>query len=269
MKTKISIIGCGWLGLPLAKHLIKEGFDIKGSTTSHLKLDHLKSSNIDPYVIRLSETKIEGDVHRFLLNSKIVIINIPPGLRKNPNKNHVNEIKHLITHIEAQHIKHVLYISSTSVYKNEASMPNITVENLPNAVSNNGRQLITIEQMLQDNPNFETTILRFSGLLDAKRHPGQMLSGKIDLKNGDAPINLIHKDDCIKIISKLIKGNIWNAVFNASNPLHPSKKSFYTQYCKANHLPLPHFNTSLKNEGKLIDSSKLIQLLNYSFETAL
>jgi 3-hydroxyisobutyrate dehydrogenase-like beta-hydroxyacid dehydrogenase len=31
--TKISILGCGWLGFPLAKALLKDGFTVKGSTT--------------------------------------------------------------------------------------------------------------------------------------------------------------------------------------------------------------------------------------------
>ena len=30
--TQISILGCGWLGLPLAKALLKNGFSVKGST---------------------------------------------------------------------------------------------------------------------------------------------------------------------------------------------------------------------------------------------
>jgi 3-hydroxyisobutyrate dehydrogenase-like beta-hydroxyacid dehydrogenase len=30
----ISILGCGWLGVPLAKHLIQKGFSVKGSVTS-------------------------------------------------------------------------------------------------------------------------------------------------------------------------------------------------------------------------------------------
>lgn len=269
MNTQISIIGTGWLGFPLAKHLIHKGYNVKGSTTSESKLIHLSDCKIHPYLINLNNTNVEGDVTGFLAGSDTVIINIPPSLRKNPNKNHVKEIEHLVRHLETEHIKKVLYISSTSVYKNEAHIPNITEIDSPNATSNSGQQLIAIEQMLQNNSNFKTTILRFSGLLDSKRHPGKFLSGKTELKNADAPVNLIHQNDCIKIISKLIENNIWNISINASNPFHPSKKEYYTDYCKTNRLPLPHFNLKEENIGKLIDSSKLVQLLNYDFETGL
>ena len=40
-KQRISILGCGWLGLPLAKELLDRSFEVKGSTTSSNKLDQL------------------------------------------------------------------------------------------------------------------------------------------------------------------------------------------------------------------------------------
>ena len=79
---KVSILGCGWLGFPLAKKLIEIDFEVKGSTTSENKLDLLKSNNIEPFLITISEDKITGTISEFLYDSEILIINIPPGLRK-------------------------------------------------------------------------------------------------------------------------------------------------------------------------------------------
>ncbi|WP_258929290.1 hypothetical protein [Flavobacterium davisii] len=41
-RQKISLLGCGWLGLPLAESLIKKGYEIKGSTTNLDKIPLLK-----------------------------------------------------------------------------------------------------------------------------------------------------------------------------------------------------------------------------------
>lgn len=41
---KISVLGCGWLGLPLSKKLIESGFVVKGSTTSSEKLSQLEDA---------------------------------------------------------------------------------------------------------------------------------------------------------------------------------------------------------------------------------
>ena len=265
--TKLSIMGCGWLGLPLAKHLIQQGVQINGSTTTATKEDILKAENINPFVITLTETKVSANIANFFDHSETLILNIPPGIRRNPEKNHVSEIKNIITYIEQSSIKNVLYISSTSVYKDEESMQLITEASEPNAITNNGKQLIAIENLLQSNSKFKTTILRFSGLIDDQRHPAKMLSGRSDISNGKAPINLIHKTDCIGIITRILETQAWNTVYNASYPFHPSKIDYYTNYCKTKNLELPIFNKKTA-KGKCIDSSKLAQQLNYSFKTS-
>ena len=243
MKKQISVIGCGWLGLPLAKFLISEGYKIKGSTTSKDKLKILEQAQINSFLIRLNEQGISGDKSQFFSGSETVIINISPRLRRNPNKNHVDEIKHLIAAIEEHEIKNILYISSTSVFKDEELFPLIDESTKPNAVSYSSKQLISIEQMLQSNPNFNVTILRFGGLFDEKRHPAKYLSGRKNISNPEAPINLIHKEDCINIIGAIIKNNIWDKTFNAVYPSHPSKIDYYSLYCKYHNIELPEFKS--------------------------
>ena len=265
MKEKISIIGCGWLGFALAKYLVSEDYLVKGSTTSKDKLELLKKHKIEGFIVNLNESQISGDYASFLSESDTVIINIPPGLRKNPNKSHVAEIRHLIKIIEKQNIKYVLYVSSTSVFRDEIHFPEITDKTIPNAASYNGKQLIEIEKMLQENSNFETTILRFGGLIDDKRHPAKFLSGRTNIKNPEAPINLIHKEDCIQIIATILKNKFWNKTLNAVHPLHLDKKTYYSEYCKRLNIPLPEYTTLEKSEGKVIHSNTLVQLLNYTF----
>lgn len=266
MEKQISIIGCGWLGLPLAKVMNAKGYRVKGSTTSEEKLELLNDNGILPYIVRLNENEIAGSYSEFLSESDCIIINIPPGLRKYPEKNHVKEILNLVEAIEKSHISKVLYISSTSVFKDEFNFPVIDIHKAPNNTSNGPKQLIEIEQNLINNSNFKTTILRFGGLFNEDRHPAKYLSGKTDIPNPESPINLIHREDCVAIISKLITNNIWNVTLNAAYPIHPTKKEYYTDYCKTHNLKLPEFKISKNSRGKIIDSSKLVQLLNYTFK---
>lgn len=268
MKTQISIIGCGWLGLPLAKALVHKGYPVNGSTTSNNKLQVLQQHHITPFLIHLDASGILGNTTQFLSGSKTVIINIPPGLRKNPDKNHVAEIGHLIDALEAHAIENVLYISSTSVFEDEYDFPVIKANTVPNATSKAAKQLIEIERKLMDSPSFNTTILRFGGLVGSQRHPSRFLAGKTNVADPEAPINLIHRSDCIGIILAIIEKGLWNLSLNAAYPEHPSKKVYYTNRCNEEGLPLPSFNTSEKSKGKLIDVSTLVQLLEYPFGTA-
>ncbi|RNC88315.1 MAG: hypothetical protein ED556_03785 [Winogradskyella sp.] len=270
MKSQnIGVIGCGWLGLPLAKKLISSGHNIKGTSTSLEKLEVLKQHGITPYLIQLSETSVLGDITSFLENTDTLVVNIPPGIRKNPSKNHVAEIRQLLKHIDKSQANNILYISSTSVYSNKYPIETITEQTDLDATTNSGKQLIEIERLLKTNLNLNTTILRFSGLIDKNRHPGQFLSGRKNIPNGNAPINLIDKNDCIAIISELIKHDIWNEELNACYPYHPTKKNYYTNYCKDHNLKYPEFKTELFSKGKIIDSSKLAQLLDFEYKTSL
>nr|WP_321232815.1 NAD-dependent epimerase/dehydratase family protein [uncultured Psychroserpens sp.] len=268
MNQKICVIGCGWLGFPLAKELLKLGYDVHGSTTSKNKIEHLKNAHITPYVIRFSLEGIEGNITKCLLDCKTLIVNIPPGLRKHPESNYIQKMKHLINAIELSTVENVVFVGSTSVYADDVSFPLIT-EHSPTSTSKIALQLLDVESLFMTNKNFKTTVLRFSGLFAEDRHPAKFLSGRTQLKNANAPVNLIHRDDCISIILKIVKHNIWNDVFNASTTPHPTKKDYYTSFCKSLQMAIPEYETNVVSKGKVIDSTKLVQLLNYDFKVKL
>jgi nucleoside-diphosphate-sugar epimerase len=261
--TQISILGCGWLGLPLAKALLKKGFLAKGSTTSIEKISVLESAGIAPFIIRLEEEKISDSITDFLADSQILIIDIPPKLRGNSSENFVAKIATLIPFVENSTIEKVLFVSSTSVYGEDNEL--VTEATPLNPDSEGGRQLAIVESLLQKNNCFETTILRFGGLIGEDRNPVRFLSGRENIENPDAPINLIHQDDCIGIIKKIIELDSWNKTFNAVAPFHPTRKEYYTQKAADLNLALPKFVPSNTMAGKTILSDTLKNSLQYSF----
>jgi len=262
-------MGCGWLGLPLAKELLDDGYKVKGSTTSLDKIPHLKSVGIDAFHVELKQDTIIGDIENCLFGSAVLILNIPPGLRKHPEADFVKQMSFLVPYIEKSSIGKVIFVSSTSVFRDEESIPVITENTVPNTDTESGKQLFEVEKMLQSNKHFSTTVLRFSGLFGPNRHPANYLSDKVDVKNPDAPVNLIHLDDCIGIIQNIIQKNLWNETFNASTTPHLSRKTYYTSVCRAMNLPLPLFEQISLSTGKCIDSEKLLRLLDYDFKVKL
>lgn len=268
--TQISILGCGWLGLPLAKALLKNDFLVNGSTTSIEKLSVLQNSGIQPYLIALSENETTGNLSDFLENSKILIIDVPPKLRGISKEDFVGKIKNLIPFIEKSSIEKVFFISSTSVYGDTSTALSVTEETEALPETESSKQLVQTEQLLQNNPNFKTTILRFGGLIGDDRHPIKFLAGRKNIENPNAPINLIHQDDCIGIVLEILRQAQndklkWNETFNAVTPFHPSRKEYYTQKAVDLNLALPEFNVENSSFGKTISSSKIENLLKYSF----
>ena len=258
----VSILGCGWLGLPLAKRLIEKGYSVKGSTTSMEKLGVLEAERIQPFLIDLTEAKVTGNVADFLANAAVLIIDIPPKLRGENKENFVQKIQHLIPFIEASKIEKVLFVSSTSVYGEDETL--VTEETIPNPDTESGKQLLQVEKQLQSNPNFKTTVLRFGGLIGGNRHPVKFLAGKENVENPEAAINFIHQEDCIAIIEKIIQKNAFGDVFNAVAPFHPTRKEYYLKKAVEFHLSAPKFKKN-GGKGKIIDSHKIISVLNHSF----
>jgi len=112
----ISILGCGWLGLPLAKQLIKNGHTVKGSTTSDQKLAKLKEKGILPFLINLNPELQCTDCDEFW-QSDVLVLNIPPGRRRTDIVEfHTQQIVSVIDRVKTSPISFVVFVSSTSVY---------------------------------------------------------------------------------------------------------------------------------------------------------
>jgi nucleoside-diphosphate-sugar epimerase len=246
----ISILGCGWLGKPLAEHFIKNRRKINGTTTNPTKIDSLNDLKINSFVIDIN--KRNNDFKSFL-KANLLVISIP-------SKN-IEDFKYLISEIEKSTIKKIIFISSTSVYPLNNS---ITTEDSPIHKT----ALSKIEQLFRVNTNFKTTIIRFGGLIGYDRKPGRFFKKEIIIDRPKGYINLIHRDDCIQIINRIITNNIWEETLNACADSHPTRRDFYTREFLKEGRKIPVFNESSTNSYKIINSDRLKLLLNYSFKYA-
>lgn len=262
MNKQISILGCGWLGFPLAESLLQEGYTVFGATTSPSKLDLLQNSGIVPFQVEVTAEGVRGDIDSFLGGSAILILNIPPG-RASGSDSFVSKIEHLLAVVETSSVKKILLVSSTSVYPDLNQ--SVTDDMEPQPDSESGMQLLKVEQLLQNSAHFQTTILRFGGLIGQQRHPVYHLAGRKNIPNPKAPINLIHLEDCIGIITAIIRGNIWGETFNAVTPYHPIRQEYYTQKARELHLELPEFASDKASIGKIITSDRISLVLGYTF----
>ncbi|MHB1196817.1 MAG: NAD-dependent epimerase/dehydratase family protein [Lutibacter sp.] len=248
MKESISILGCGWLGKPLAISLIKLGHKIKGSTTSEEKLPDFQEIGIAPFLINLDT--LEENISTFL-DSEILIVALP--------SKDIEGFKNLISHIEKSPVKKVIFISSTSVYGNSNEMVTEESETLPSA-------LVTIEMLFKNSIYFETTIIRFAGLFGYNRKPGNFFSKGRKIPNPEGFVNMIHQDDCIQLIEKVIEKNAWNQIFNGCADTHPTRKEFYTKCTLDIGFEIPIFEQVTEIQQKVISNKKSIELLDLTYK---
>lgn len=263
---KISILGCGWLGLPLAEHLIKHNHFIKGSTTSPQKISQLRQKQIEPYLIKLTPELTDADEVPSFWKADTLILNIPAAhSRDNVVEYHSRQMQSVINQAGPSAITHIIFISSTSVYPPK---PGTVTENdaVAGQARASGNALLKAEEMLRNEKDFDTTILRFGGLYGGDRHPAKYMAGRENLGKPNAPVNLIHRDDCIGIISKIVEENITGEIFNAVCNGHPTRKEYYTAACHSLGLEPPSFKADQEAElYKVVSNKKLKRVLQYEF----
>ena len=262
----ISILGCGWLGLPLAEELIKDGHNVHGSTTTKEKIEKLNEKGIAPYLISLNPELSCTNCDDFW-QTELLILNIPPGRGKdNVLEYHSMQIKAVKEKLESSSIKKVVFVSSTSVYP---ELPGVVTEDdaLPGkATRSSGNALLQAEQILTEMNTMSTAVLRFGGLYGYDRHPAKYMAGRKELDRGNAPVNLIHRDDCIAIIREIIKKPFTKGVFNAVSDGHPPRKMYYPEVAKTLDLDPPTFKDDDEKDYKVVSNEKLKKSLNYTFK---
>jgi nucleoside-diphosphate-sugar epimerase len=261
-KKEINILGCGWLGFSLALNLISRGFAIKGSTTSPEKMQELKLAGIDPFLIQFDQTLPEPKLDP-LLDGEILIVSVPPGRRTAAGPNNYKRMGEILSsQIPKSKISKLIFISSTSVYSDSNQEYTESSEISPETLS--GKVIAEVEKSLLALP-MNVIILRLAGLFGPGRSPGRFFSGKSNIPNGLAPVNMIHQDEVIAIINALIDSNTANGVFIGSTPSHPSKQEFYTLAARLDKLTEPNFIQEKLN-WKIVESERVEMELGFSYK---
>jgi nucleoside-diphosphate-sugar epimerase len=166
----------------------------------------------------------------------------------------------LVERLESSPVRNVLFISSTSVYPDDAGRVSEG-----DGKESRSSPLYRIEKLLQAGRTFETTVLRFGGLFGPGRHPGRFFRRGGVVLDPDAPVNLIHLDDCIGIIEMIIDRGAWGEVFNACADTHPTKSEFYTRATREAGMERPGFSATGEDRYKIVENRKVREKLAYDF----
>lgn len=245
----ISILGSGWLGQPLAERFVAHGYRVKTSTTTRNRLPALSALQTEPFIVDIG--KPLDAIDRFL-QSTVLVVNI--------TSKDIDGFKRLVRQVEYHGVEKVLFVSSTSVYPPDSN----------EVVESDGKEtpqhpLVIIENLFAQSRKFDTTILRFAGLIGYNRHPGRFFRGGKKVANPDACVNLIHRDDCINIIDRIVSGGVWGNTFNCCADTHPGRREFYAQAARQLGAPVPVFEETTDPSYKRIDNQKVKQALGYEF----
>ena len=257
----ISVLGCGWLGLTLARNLISLGYKVKGSTTSIDKIKVLTEAGVIPY--QFSITPPLKAATKDFFETDILFLNIPFRRDLESPSFYLEQAHEVIRKMKGSPVKTVIFASSTSVYPDDRVLA--TEDRVINPDDPRSIVLLAAENLLQNKQSFKTVILRFAGLYGGTRKIGKFPAGKKDIPDGGSPVNLVHLDDCAAVVTAVIQRNIQNETLNVCSDQHPARRELYTKAAQAWGLPAPQFASLPSAKAKIVSNEKLKKLLGYKF----
>lgn len=265
MHKSVAIVGLGWLGLPLAKHLQNLGWQVKGSKRTYDGVEAMRLLRLETYYLELMpEINADPDelTHLFSVNS--LVINIPPSQYFFDIQQYIIGVENVIQEALLQGVQHIIFISSTSVF------PNLTgcyAENsLAQPDSHVGQGLLEIEQRLLAFQHIDIDIIRFAGLVGKDRHPIYSLSQRNLIKGGNQPINLVHLEDCARAIELLLETPSAQRLYHLAAPVHPTKADYYTTIAEKLRIKAPHFICSEDDPRRIILANKICDELGFVYQ---
>jgi nucleoside-diphosphate-sugar epimerase len=266
-KKRISILGCGWLGIALAERLSVDPItsEIKCSTTSESKLANFEARGLRGFLIDLTPgfSTDEKTINTFL-DADSLIISLPPRSSQNEAGFYLQQMEAVVGAIRKSPVKEVLFISSTSIYPDL----NRTVreEDVTTPEESAYVEMVQVENLITSlRPQRTASILRFGGLLGYNRIPGKYVQGKKEMTTGTIPVNYIHRDDGTGIIQAMLNQGVRNETFNVVAPLHPTRGEIYIDTCAQFGWEAPTFAQGSEPNFKIVSGEKLTNTYSYNF----
>jgi NAD dependent epimerase/dehydratase family enzyme len=228
--STIGLIGCGWLGKPLAKSLSRE-HQVECFTRKAQEENGLE------YILN-------PECHHPFWEKEIFIIAI------STRGDYLSTLEAIAQKCSAS--ASLILMSSTSVYKefecevNEETL--ITQKSTP--VQAEELMLALRKKVL---------ILRLGGLMGEDRISGRWKSVS---RFTDGPVNYIHQDDAISIVQMMLKKNVNEGIYNLVAPKHPLRSQVYLNNSKTFGFKPGKLEGTSK---RIVSSAKLINELEYAF----
>ncbi len=241
----VLIIGSGLLGLSLAEKFRNNGYQVTITTTTESKLVQLKQIGYNP--ILFNSNAIEHYKQLSILKIDVLIFALAPSKCK--VFTYTDALKKICNSLNS--FKQLVFTSSISVYSNNQQIHTEESE----AIEFNSIVYQTESYIKQHFKHYY--IFRLAGLIDKQRHPKNFHKG-LEIKQADAPVNLVQIQDVSNVIFASIANNVDVGIYNVCSPDHPSKKEYYIS-----------FNNNLichnGHEGKIIDGSLVSNQTHYTY----
>jgi nucleoside-diphosphate-sugar epimerase len=279
---RVLIVGCGYVGLPLGKELVRQGHEVFGLRRSVLAEAELQAASITPLHADITQPESLARLPRdfdWVVNCTAS----GGGGADDYRKIYLEGNQNLVAWLVDSPLKKFVYTSSTSVYgQNDGSV--VTEKSLVEPEAPTSKVLAETENLLlatdgsrgrSPHQNFPAVILRIAGIYGPGRGHWfkQFLRGEARIEDAGARwLNMIHRDDLIGVIIAALRAAKPGEIFNAADDEPVTQLKFFEWLAAEVNRPMPPYvpvdAEVLRRRGvtnKRVSNAKLRAELKYEF----
>ena len=273
---RVLIVGCGYVGLPLGKELVRQGHEVFGLRRSALAEVEIKAAGITPLHADITQPATLAKLPRdfdWVVNCTAS----GGGGAEDYRKIYLEGNRNLIAWLAGSTLKKFVYTSSTSVYgQNDGSV--VTESSPVEPDADTAKVLAETEILLLAavaERQFPAVVLRVAGIYGPARGHWfkQFLRGEARIEgDGSRWLNVIHRDDLIGVIIAALKNGKPGEIFNAADNEPVSQSKFFEWLAAELKRPMPpavpadeNLSRRRGSTDKRVSNAKLRQELKYEF----
>ena len=236
--ARVAILGCGYVGAALGRALAAAGHDVLGTTTTPARVPALQALGLTPAIVELADTE---KLRILLVDRTVVYLTVAAGGGRHDYRTvYLDGVRHLLGAVRGTAVRRIIYTSSSAVYgRQDGAWVDETTA--PEPADERGRVLFEAERTLLEgaaqrggDPPVVATIVRLSGIYGPGRDPAAWAARTAGTTrtDGDAYLNLIHVDDIIEALVRLLTVP-YAGVLNLSDDAPTPRRAFYDRLISA------------------------------------
>jgi nucleoside-diphosphate-sugar epimerase len=272
---RVLIVGCGYVGLPLGKELVRQGHDVFGLRRGATAESELNAAGISPLfadVTRSDELKKLPGNFDWVVNCVAA-----GGAAENYRSVYLQGTGNLLRWLAPNPPQKFVYTSSTSVYAQNDGSP-VTEKSPTNPAAETSKILVETEKVLlaaaKGENQFPAVILRVAGIYGPDRGHWfkQFVKGQAQLEgDGSRYLNMIHRDDVVGCLIAALSHGKPGEIYNAVDDAPVTQLNFFRWLAETlgKNLPPSKVENQERRRGvtnKQVSNAKLRAELKYQFQ---
>lgn len=250
------VVGCGYLGLRVARRACADGRTVYALTRS--RADQLRSLGIIPVVGDVTDP---SSLNLPAVESVVHAVGLDRRSGRTMREVYVDGLAHLLDRLPVP--TRFTFVSSTSVYgQTDGSWVDESSPTDP--IEESGRTVLEAERLLRDRLPV-ATVLRFAGIYGPGRilRKAALLAGEALLGDAEKWLNLIHVDDGATAVR--LAEHVTRETINIADDEPVTRREFYTLSAQLLNAPPAAFAAGPSTRGdtnRRIRNAKAKRVLN-------